>query len=308
MRDLDLLKTDLNLLIVLRALLDTRSVGQAADRLGMSQPAVSRALARLRRQFGDRLLIKGGHSMTPTLRAEALAGPLAALLGSIEAFVAGTASFDAASTTQVFRLATTDYGAIAVLPAVLPHLRRLAPAAGLEILPFGRDVFRALGEGTVDLALYSDDPVPNNLRTSDLFVEDYACLVRAGHPAAARARDAQIGMDDYLAHDHALVTVLGGRTGVVDAALGQLGLSRRVSLFLPYFATAALLVGQSDLILTLPRRAAEASAAPLGLTLLRAPLALESFGYCMVWHERTHADHACAWLRALVHAAVDRTG
>lgn len=300
MQETDLSAVDLNLLVILSALLETQSVGQAAVQLGMSQPAVSRALARLRQQFGDRLLVKGGRSMLPTAYASDLAGPLETLLKQAAALYGAGPMFDAATTTRVFRLATTDYGAIAVLPHVLSQMTLQAPNAALEIVGFGRDTFQMLAEGQIDIAFYADDLVPNSLRTSDLFTEDYACMVRSGHPLARRIVGGRIEMDDYLAHDHALVTVAGGRTGIVDDALRSLGHKRRIALWLPYFMTAAVLVARSDLIITLPRRAAEAAAGSLGLISFMPPVALESFGYRMIWHERTHQDAACCWLRDLI--------
>ncbi len=300
MRETDLRQLDLNLLVILRALLKTRSVSQAAERLGMSQPAVSRALSRLRHQFDDQLLIKSGHLMTLTTAAEALVETLDGLLKSIEAFMADREAFVPAGSERVFRVATTDYGAIAVLPQILPRLLGQAPNAGLEVLPFGRDVFRMAGDGEVDVVLYSDDPVPTSLHSLDLFVEDYCCLLRAGHPAIARAGSGRLCMPDYLAQDHVLATVFGGRRGVVDDVLRNLGLARRVAIWLPYFATAILLLVKSDLVLTLPRRAAESAGVPLGLMKLEAPVELDPFAYRMLWHERTHRDPACVWFRNLV--------
>ena len=300
MREMDLKNFDLNLLVILRALLQTRGVGQAAERLNMSQPAVSRALSRLRQQFGDRLLVKGSRLMMPTAYAAELAAPLAHLLEQAEAFFGAGPVFDVSTTARVFRLATTDYGAIAVLPDVLASLTALAPHAALEITGFGRDTFKMLAEGQIDLAFYADDAVPNSLRTADLFVEDYSCLVRTGNPLAGRVRDGHIEMADYLAHAHALVTVSGGRTGIVDEALRALGHKRRIALWLPYFMTAAVLVAQSDMILTLPRRAVDVAAGTLGLSAFRPPVSLGSFRYRMIWHERTHRDAACSWLRDLI--------
>ena len=303
MRELDFLKVDLNLLVILRALLQTRSVGLTAERLGLSQPAVSRALARLRSQFGDRLLIKGGQSMTPTRLAEQIAGPLSGALSGLEAFLDDGPGFDPATTDRVFRIATTDYGAIAVMPGVLRLLRSAAPSAGIELVPFSREAFRRLGEGDLDVVLYSDDPVPPQLHTDMLFTEDYVCVVRTGHPLVAACDKGRIPLDDYLRHAHALVTVFGGRRGVIDDALAQLGLRRHIAIWLPYFATAALLVASSDLVLTVPRRVAMASATPLGLVILQPPFDLDPFGYQLVWHERTHGDAGCAWLRSLCQSA-----
>ena len=300
MQKTDLKDVDLNLLVVLRALLKMHGVGQAAEQLGMSQPAVSRALAHLRRQFGDQLLVRGNRTMLPTAYAADLVGPLENLLEQAEAFFGAGPVFDAATTTRVFRLSTTDYGAIAVLPQVLSEFASRAPRAGLEVLRFGRETFHRLADGQIDLALYADDAVPNSLRTVDLFTENYECMVRTGHPLIERVSDGRIEIADYLEYAHALVTVAGGRTGIVDDALRALGHKRRIALWLPYFMTAAVLVAQSDMILTLPRRAAAVAAGSLGLTLFKPPVELESFGYRILWHERTHKDAACTWLRHLV--------
>ena len=300
MQEPDLKDLDLNLLVVLRALLQTRGVGQAAERLGMSQPAVSRALSRLRRQFGDQLLVKGHRSMMPTVYASELAGPLNYLLEQTEAFFERKSAFDSSTTSRVFRVATTDYGAIAIFPKLLPQFRADAPLAGIEIVAFGRDTFRMLAEGQIDIAFYADDPVPTSLRTADLFTENYSSLVRENHPLTSQITNGRIGIEAYLAHDHALVTVGGGRTGVVDDALRVLGLKRRVALWLPFFMTAAALVSQSDLILTLPRRAAAVAAGSLPLVTFLPPAELETFGYRMIWHERSHKDAACVWLRDLI--------
>ncbi|CAM3255925.1 LysR family transcriptional regulator [Asticcacaulis taihuensis] len=300
MREPDLKDIDLNLLVVLRALLQTRGVSQAAERLGMSQPAVSRSLSRLRRQFGDRLLVKGNRSMMPTLYASELAAPLELLLEQTEAFFDTKPVFDITSTTRVFRLATTDYGAIAVLPQTLAQMIAQAPLSGLEVVGFGRDTFRMLSEGQIDLAFYSDDPVPTSLRTADLFNEDYICLISNNHPLTSHIQNGRIDMDNYLAYDHALVTVTGGRTGIVDDALRARGLKRRIAMWLPYFMTAALLVSRSNLVLTLPRRAAEEAANSFELLKFMPPIELETFGYRMIWHERTQRDGACLWLRNLI--------
>ena len=309
MREVDLARLDLSLLVVLRALLDTSSVTRTAARLEMSQPAVSRALARLRAILGDRLLVKGGAGMLPTARAEALAGPLASVLAGIEAIVDAPPAFDPATATRVFRVATTDYGATAILPGLAAAFFAQAPHAALEIEPFSSDVFRRLAEGALDLALYSDDPAPGSLRARELFVDDYACLVRGGHPMLAEfAASGAMPMPQFLRWPHVLVSVFGGRAGVVDEALARRGLHRRIGLWLPYFATAAMVAASSDLILTLPSRIAARFAPLTGARLLRPPVELESFGYRVIWHERAHGDPATAWLRRLIASGVAQSG
>jgi DNA-binding transcriptional LysR family regulator len=304
MHETDLKRVDLNMLVILRALLQTCSVGLVARRLGMSQPAVSRALGHLRLQFDDRLLIKSGRLMVRTPLADSMLVSLAALLDDIANFYDARQTFDPSKSDRVFRIATTDYGAIAVLPGLLPHFRALAPNAGVEVVPFRNEVFNMLGDGNLDLVLYVDDPVSDSLRTEHLFVDDYVSLVRTGHPVTLTVKDDQISLEDYVAQTHALVTVSGGRGGLVDDALRCLGHVRHIALWLPYFMTAALVIAHSDLILTLPRRVVNAAARTTGLVVLRPPVEIERFGYRMIWHERTHADPASNWMRNLVKQTV----
>jgi DNA-binding transcriptional LysR family regulator len=298
--DEDLFRVDLNLLVVLRTLLETRSVTKTAERSGMSQPAVSRALAKLRQIFDDALLVKSGTVMRPTVRGSALLEPTQRALAGITDVLANRPPFDPSRTEHVFRIATTDYGATVILPRLSDLMFTAAPKAALEIVPVDGQTFKNLGDINVDLALYSDNPVPPSLRTRDLFRESFACLLRDGHPAIDRCEQGRMRLDDYVAFPHILVTVVGGRAGPVDVALAALGYSRHVAVRIPYFARAALVAASSDLVLTIPRRAAENLADSHRLRLTEPPLQLPNFGYRMVWHERVHAEPEHAWLRRLV--------
>ena len=288
-------RLDLNLLVVLQTVLETRNVTLAAERLHMSQPAVSRALTRLRRVFDDPLFIKGAGGVIATPRAELLSTSVAGLLYSIDAVVGG--QFDPATTDRVFRIATTDYGGLALLPRVVETLARKAPNCGIEVLPFAGDVFRRLSAGDVDLVLYSDDPVPYGLRTQLLFEETYTSLVRTGHKLVATADPAFVSLDGFLGYPHILISLFGGRTGVIDDALARIGRRRRIAVWLPYFATAALIAAETDMILTIPTLASRRLAVQHGLTAFAPPLAIEGYGYNLVWHERTNHDPGSAWLR-----------
>jgi DNA-binding transcriptional LysR family regulator len=296
----DLSRVDLNLLVVLLMLLETRGVTKTAERSGMSQPAVSRALAKLRVIFDDALLVKAGTVMRPTARGSALLEPLQKALASVSGVLAARAPFDPSSTESVFRIATTDYGATVILPRLTGLMLTAAPKASIEIVPVDGQTFRQLGERDVDVALYSDNPVPPSLRTRDLFRERFACLLRAGHPAIGRCDQGRLRLEDYVAFPHMLVTVVGGRTGTVDTALAALGHSRHIAVRIPYFATAALVAASSDLFLTIPRRAAETFTDDHRLRLMEPPIELSSFGYRMVWHERVHSEPQHIWLRRLI--------
>ncbi len=287
---------ELDDLRVLQSLYETRNTTRTAERLNKSQPGVSRVLARLRRALGDPLLVRAPGGMVLTDRALALRDQLSEVLTGIEGFLA-PAAFDPAQASRVFRLATTDYGALAILPGLMQRLAQRAPGIGLEVLPFSTDIFRHIAEGRSDLALYGDDVVPLPLRARTLFTEDYSCVIGPAHPLAGKT---DIGLDDFLAYPHALISILGGRTGVVDEALATQGLSRRISLWIPHFGTAANVIASSDLILTLPTRGAVALAASGGLHHFALPIPVPTFDYRLIWHDRSQADPAHKWLRDLI--------
>ena len=285
---------DLHLLTVLHTVLQTRNVTAAARRLNMSQPAVSRALTRLRLLFKDQLFVKGPRGVIPTPRAEDLAVVVARLLAEIGNAVEQP-TFDPASADRVFRIATTDYGALAALGPAMGGLLSEAPNIGIDIVPLKDSSFAELATGAVDFALYADDPAPPNLKDMHLFEEHYVSLVRAGHPAAACSEDGVMDLDAFLRHGHILVSVAGDRSGVVDDALAHRGLTRRVAVSLPYFSTAAVLATQTDLLLTLPRRAALSLSLAADLIVLAPPVELESFAYRILWHPRNDTDPGAMW-------------
>lgn len=289
-------RLDLNLLVILRTVLETRNVTAAAERLHMSQPAVSRSIARLREVFQDPLFVKGARGVIATPRAEALSASVATLLADIDALV-DFPGFDPQSTKRVFRVATTDYGAIAVMPDLVAAVAREAPLARIEVVPFSAEIFRRLTAGDVDLALYSDEPVPSGLLTKALFQEKYVSLLRTGHPLQSSLKPGRLSLQQFVAYPHILVSIFGGASGDVDAALAAHGLERRVAVVLPYFATAALLAAKTDLILTLPERASRQLADAHELVAMSPPVEVEGFGYQMVWHDRTDRDASCGWLR-----------
>ena len=295
MQEMDYGWLDLASLRVLRSLFETRNTTRTAEQLNMSQPAVSRALARLREALGDPIMVKAPGGMIPTERAEEIRHRLGSALASLDELLVRP-TFDPRTASRVFRLTTTDNGALAVLPRLVCALAREAPGISLEVLPFSPDAFRQLGDGQTDLALYNDDEVPLPLRSRRLYRETYSSLVRRDHPILAKAVD----IESFLAWPHALVSVMGGRTGVVDEALSAMGRQRRIALWLPYFATAAALIAQGDMILTIPARAAEELMRGGTLATFPPPLALEDFDYRLLWHERSHADPGHKWLRDMI--------
>lgn len=292
----ELRRLDLNLLVVLHTVLETQNVTAAARRLNMSQPAVSRALGRLRSVFSDPLFVKGAKGVIATPRAKALQVPMKALLAELGQ-VLGEPAFEPATSDRVFTIATTDYGALAVLSPIVGALLEEAPGIRLDILPLNPVNFGQLGSGDVDLALYSDDDTPLPLLSKPLFDETYVSLVRNDHPVLHGSADGRLSIEGFLAHRHILVTVGGDDFGVVDGALASLGVSRRIAVTLPYFSTATLIAAHSDLLLTVPSRVAGVFGSAHGLTVIRPPVEIEHFGYRLLWHPCTEADQGCRWLR-----------
>lgn len=289
---------DLNLLRFLQALTDTASVTRAGEALGMSQPAASRATARLRQRFGDPLLVRtsSGYVLTPL--AEALA-PLIrrALSATDEVFDA--AGFSPLNSKRSFRMASTDYGMSAVVFQALPMLRREAPLTGLQIDPWTDETLTALQRGQLDCALYSDEPLPPDFHSRRLFSDGYAFVCRAGHPLqrvqGGSARKLLAAAVDYPQYAPRYPF---GRNYITDNIYSTLGLpGPRLALEAPYFYAGASAVLTGDLVAVLPERAARLWARGTEFVVLPLKEPKLSFDYRVIWHERAHRDPGLKWLR-----------
>jgi DNA-binding transcriptional LysR family regulator len=300
MRKADDIGAGAALLPALRLLLEERNVTRAAQRAGMSQPAMSRALARLRRLFGDALLVRGPAGSSLTARAQALAAELPPVLDEVARLIRPP-SFDPATAAQRFTIATVDYVSLVLLPAVLRRVRREAPGLELDVRNVGAaDAAEALAAGIFDLVIGAEGDIGGSrgLYRQRLFEDDFACLV----PRRLAGKSKTLPLEGYLALPHALVTVTGRGGGRVDLALERLGRVRRVALRVQAFLAAPRLAAAGDLVVTLPRRMAEQAAAP-GLAVRDLPLDLGTFAFAQVWHARRHRDHAHAWLRERIATA-----
>jgi len=290
--------TDLNLLVAFDALVAEGSVTRAAARVGLTQPAMSHALGRLRKLFGDPLLVRTPQGMLPTPRAQELIVPIRHALGEIDRALTQQPAFDPKSARRPFSLACVDFGTLVVVPPVLARLRVEAPGADLLVRPLRSDhIERQLAEGEVDIGIgvLADFESKAVLRRK-LFEERFACVVRAGHPAVG----ASLTLAEFVSLDHALIAPRGALGGHVDRALARHGLRRRVALAIPHFLAAPIVVSRTDLILTLPERVARTMAAMLPLRIVEPPLEVDGFTVSQYWHERQSRDPAHTWFRALV--------
>ena len=299
MHDVHLGGVDLNLLVALDALLIERSVTRAASRIGLTQSAMSHALARLRVVLGDELLVRGPAGMVPTTRAEALAGPIRGALEQV-ARALGPTTFDPRTARGKVTLGTSDYVELVLLPKVVARLAEEAPGIDLRLVTIGDDVCDALARGALDL--FAAPPATYDKRAGivarRIFDDRFVCVVRAGHPLARK----KLTLARFTEARHALISPQGKEGGFVDDALARLGLARRVTVAVPHFLIAPHLVASSDLVLTVAERVAAALAEPLGLTILPPPpeLALAGFTIATIWHERSQADPMLQWVRELL--------
>ncbi len=298
MRELDLRRIDLNLLVALEALLEERNVTRAAQRLGMSQPAASRALGRLRALFSDALLVEGPGGYLLSARAEEVRPVLGRILAGVGEMLEANA-FDPATATGQIRLLMPDLQAAVLAPPLLACFSRESPLLDLDIGPPGTNAIDALEQGVVDAIVGLIDAAPAGIHRRRLYDEELVTLLRADHPALA----GPLTLDRFLALEHVVVSVTGVGPAPVDALLARMGRTRRVRLRVPNFFAAVEIAARSDLVMTLPSSLARAAADMRRFVSLAPPLDLGRFTMSLVWHARQQDAPRHVWLRRAVVAA-----
>ncbi len=306
----DLSALDLNLLRVLDVLMQERRVATAAQRLQLSQPAVSNALGRLRKALKDELLTRAPNGMEPTEFAKSLHATLQPALAAIAQSLQNKAMFDPASSVWQARIAMTDIGEIVFLPALLPHIAQAAPGLTLETLrdsqakpnaPVG-SITTAMAEGKVDLAIGWLPDVTEGLYQRKLFTQRYVCIARQGHPLL-EGKKPKLTLEKFLQAEHIAIRAEGtGHTKADETLQGvsKAGEQRKVRLRVPSFLSVPQMVSQTDLIATVPEKLAEQCAEVFKLQVLPHPVSMPAFELKMFWHRRVHTDPANQWLRALI--------
>ncbi|WP_133717872.1 LysR family transcriptional regulator [Methylocaldum gracile] len=299
--EIDFRKADLNLLPVFSALLKERSVTRAAGRLYLGQPAVSAALMRLREMFKDELFLRTANGMEPTARALELAEQLGPALEIIHREMYGTPRFDPATAERSFRLGMPDSIEVALSPSLIERIQREAPGVRVAIRLAGHERgAKLLDNQEIDLGVSRFTDVASWHRQENLYREGYVCLfdgARLGIPSP-------IGLEDYLALPHLLMSFSGGFEGVVDEALARRNLRRRVLLSTTRFSALPFILKEADAIATLPASMARRCAEAFKLTLSPAPLEIETFTVSMLWHARHDRDPGHIWLREAVKSIV----
>lgn len=299
---------DLNLLRVFDALARERSVTRAGDLIGMSQPAVSSALGRLRDLLKDELFVRRGNEMLPTPRAEAIAERVRDALAQIEHAISGDARFDPASTERVFTLFGADFFSMQLMPRFASRIAAVAPGIVLRLLDSASgDVERLLRDNVIDMALERPLDMPDWVSRELMFRSPFVVIAARGH-AAIRAAGvkpgAKLPLKLFCSLPHALRSIDGSLSGSMDDTLRKVGAARHVALALPHFHAIARAVAEGSLIATVPVQLARAVAKDLGLSIYKPPIAVPVPEISLYWHKRNDGNSAHRWMRGQVLAAI----
>lgn len=292
---------DLNLLRVLDALLETCSTTRAGQRIGLSQPAVSAALGRLRGALGDPLLIRQGRQLVPTDFAAGLRDPLREILERTERLLTPAGRFDPAAATDVFRLSGSDFYAEMLMPNLAEHLSRVAPGMRVQLVDLVPDNHvETIARHDVDMAILPRTALPGWLDSRAMHRSRFVAIARAGHPALAAAGVAAgdtVPLDLFCALSHVVFSPEGRLHAMGDVALARIGRERRVAMTLPVFSGVYNAVSQSDLIALIPQQLAERMAPRIGLRIYRPPIPMPEVTIDLIWHRRATDTPAHRWLR-----------
>jgi DNA-binding transcriptional LysR family regulator len=297
---------NLNLLLAFEALMEEQHVSRAASRIGLSQPAMSNALARLREITGDPLFQRTSHGVRATARAVELAGPVRAGLAQLRNAFAERPRFDPATSTRRFRIALTDYAELVLMGPMLRSVARTAPNVQV-VLRRVDSVFtppeEQLRSGAFDAAIgfYPEaNALDPHTLSADLFAEENVCVARKGHPLMKK----RLTLREFAAARHIAVFYRDETVGLVDNILAGHGMRRRLQAATPHFLAAISVVAKSDLIAIVPAGLASRFRSGLNLETRKAPILLPTFHMRLLWHEHTSDDPAQQWLRAeIVRAA-----
>ncbi|MGC0882412.1 LysR substrate-binding domain-containing protein [Pantoea agglomerans] len=291
------MKYDLNLLPVLLVMMEERNVTRAAERLGITQPALSNALNRLRETLNDPLFIRERYGMRPTPKAEQLAQVVGAALSSIDKVILGQQDFDPLNATRLFTLAPNSYVEFIMMPAIVARLRSCAPGIRLRLIPFGNDVTETgVISGNTDMVLGRIVEPPDNLVVQHLMNEGLACVIRADHPLVGE----NLSAEQYEQLKHVNVLPPGRMRAGLYQALEQRGLRRQVAVSVTHFLAVPEMIAVTDYCATLPRLICQHLSRDQRLRIVPAPVDLGTFPVEMGWHARYRDDPAHRWFRTLI--------
>ncbi len=290
---------DLNLLPVLVTIYEFGSVTAAAQHLGMSQSAVSAALARVREKYGDPLFQRVGHGMQPTARMRALIEPLREALSRVDRTLTSEPSFNPSTTGHTFRIAMTDLGEMVFMPNILRRIRKLAPRAAVRsVAANAAQIGRGLESGEIDLAVgYFPDLKEKSFLQRHLFFHHFVCLLRANHPITSPT----LSLSQFLTLEHAVVYGAGRTYEIFERFLRSKKIHRQVALETPHFMSIPFIIAQSDLIVTVPHAVGMfAKSMHMNIRIAQPPMRTPKIDLKLHWHRNFQGDPKNKWLRELV--------
>lgn len=288
---------DLNLLSVFQEVYRERQISSAARRLGLSQSAVSNALARLRRSFGDELFVRTASGMQPTPLASQMAEPIGAAMAQVALALNQRSRFEPGTSNRRFMLAMTDVGEVYFMPTLIERCRQLAPHVEISSVRVGMlSLKEEMEGGRVDLAVGPFEDVSEALYQRHLFRQPFVAMFRKGHPLAR----GELTLERFAQAEHLLVDAADSPYDRVNAALAGAGVGQTTKFRVPHFTAVPYIVSTSDLVVTVPQKLAERAAAPFGLEWATPPLDLPPLQTNIFWHRRFNQDPGNQWLRGLL--------
>jgi DNA-binding transcriptional LysR family regulator len=287
---------EIRLLQVFDAIYKMRSVTEAAVVLDLGQPAVSVALSKLRHHFGDPLFVRTSAGMEPTPFGEGLVRPVRGVLEALEVVMGQQSHFEPATSKRLFRICMTDISQLVLLPRLWEALSLAAPGVRIDVLPLSSDIARLLESGEADLALGLMPQLEAGFYQNVLFAQKFVCMVSAHHPRIQK----ELQLEQFSRESHAVVSSSGAGPLILDREIDRLGIQRRISLNIPNFIGAALVVEHTDLILTIPERLADVLQGRAAVRIFPVPFPLPQYEVKQHWHERFHNDPGSQWLRRVI--------
>ena len=287
---------DTRLLRVFNEIYAKKSVSNAALALGLPQPAVSIALAKLREHFGNPLFVRTTDGMVPTPLGAELIEPVRAALNAVSAVVDFSTHFEPSTSKRVFKIAMTDISQLILLPKLWERLRLTAPGVGIDVFPLSSDTPQLLESGAVDLALGYVPELEAGFYQQRLFSQHFVCMVSQSHPRI----QGKLKLKQYLQEDHAAIVSSGAAPKIIDETLHAMGKERRIALRIPHFLGASFVVELTDLLITIPQRLAEVLQGRGAYVIYPVPFVIPTYEVKQHWHERYHHDAASRWLRGVI--------
>lgn len=289
---MNLNKVDLNLFIVFDAIYTEANLTRAGQIVGITQPAVSNALARLRETFNDPLFVRTAQGMVPTPMAQNIITPVRSALQLLRVSVQESRSFNPQEANKTYRISMTDLSESVVLPHLAARIRRLAPNVSIDsFLTKRRETTKELAAGRLDFVIDAPLNTDPQMRHVKLFEDRYVCVMRKGHPLAGKPK---ITLDDYLAQGHIHISTRRNGLGHVDLALGKMGIQRRVVVRSQHYQMAPLVLESTDMVMTVPERFARRHNLHWTTLPVEDVPSIESH---LFWHESTDQDPANRWMR-----------